>query len=79
MSCFGSTPYFSRTAASSMLTVTLRPIWVEASSTRVAGATSCSESRSPVAMTHSSPSAAQSAARVPKMSSASKPSAVTIW
>ena len=51
--------------------VTLRPIWVPARSTRVWGPTSCRLSLSPVAMAHSSPRAAQAAASVPRISSAS--------
>ena len=77
MSARGSTPYCSRTAASSMIFVTLRPACVEASSTRTCGETSCRLSRSPVAMAHSSPRSSHAFESVPRMSSASYPSHVT--
>ena len=70
---------FSRTASSSITTVWLRPITVEASRTVVVSLTSCRLSRSPVARKQSSLRAAQAAARVPMISSASQPSAVTMW
>ena len=44
----------------------------------VAGETSCRLSRSPVAMTQESPPRSQAAERVPRMSSASQPSQVTM-
>ena len=78
MSCLGSMPYFSRIASTSMVTVLLRPSAVVASSTVVVSLTSCRLSRSPVARKQSSCRAAQAAASVPRMSSASQPSAVTM-
>ena len=71
MSCLGFTPYFSTTAASSITTVSLRPIRVAAKSTVTCSFTSCRLSRSPVAMRQSSPRAAAAAERVPSRSSAS--------
>ena len=60
-----------------MVTVLLRPNAVVASRTVVVSLTSCKLSRSPVARKQSSLRAAQAAASVPRMSSASQPSAVT--
>ena len=73
MSWRGVTPYFSFTASTSMVTVLLRPNAVVASRTVVVSLTSCKLSRSPVARKQSSLRAAQAAASVPRMSSASQP------
>ena len=77
MSWRGETPYFSFTASTSITAVLLRPMAVVASRTVVVSLTSCKLSRSPVARKQSSLRAAQAAERVPRMSSASQPSAVT--
>ena len=77
MSCLGSMPYFSWMASRSMVSGLLRPMALVASSTVVVSLTSCRLSRSPVARKQSSLRASQAAASVPRMSSASQPSAVT--
>ena len=74
MSCAGVSPYFSCTAAGVYSTVSGLPILVAASNTCTWSLTSCNASRSPVAMTHSSPDFTQAEASVPSRSSASNPS-----
>ena len=74
----GVTPYSSIIFCSSKTVTWGWPNLVLMRRTVVAGETSCRLSRSPVAMTQELPSRSAAAERVPRMSSASQPSQVTM-
>ena len=74
----GVRPYSSMSFASSYLVVCVCPIFVVVSSTFTLLLMSCRESRSPVAIKHTSWGAV-CAESVPRISSASYPSHSTIW